>query len=382
MMKALRRGGVLLAVVGLAGCTTFNQFLGREESIDYQSATPQRDGGLSVPPDFPHVAPNQRFQIPQAPGATSYSEYASEQARRDALARGDDAARVLPRRDDMRMERDGINRWLVVYQPADEVFEQAIEFWRSMGFTIRSQNAQAGLIETDWAENRAKIPQDILRRTIGRVFDQAWDSGEREMFRTRLERGRDGAIEVYFTHQEMVEEIISEAQSKWVPREPDPQLDAAMLSRFMVFLGANEDRARAELEAQSAGAAAASAASGPSLVRGSGADGMLEIAEPFDRAWRRVGLALDRANFTVEDRDRTAGEYFVRYVDIDAEQGERPGWLKRVFGSNEPQPHPQYRVLLREVGGSTRVTVLNAEGQPDNSPTAGRILDVLQEQLR
>lgn len=382
MMKALRRGGVLLAVVGLAGCTTFNQFLGREESIDYQSATPQRDGGLSVPPDLTQVAPNQRFQIPQAPGATSYSEYASEQARRDALARGDDAARVLPRRDDMRMERDGINRWLVVYQPADEVFEQAIEFWRSMGFTIRSQNAQAGLIETDWAENRAKIPQDILRRTIGRVFDQAWDSGEREMFRTRLERGRDGAIEVYFTHQEMVEEIISEAQSKWVPREPDPQLDAAMLSRFMVFLGANEDRARAELEAQSAGAAAASAASGPSLVRGSGADGMLEIAEPFDRAWRRVGLALDRANFTVEDRDRTAGEYFVRYVDIDAEQGERPGWLKRVFGSNEPQPHPQYRVLLREVGGATRVTVLNAEGQPDNSPTAGRILDVLQEQLR
>src|SRR5690606_18703092 len=167
-----------------------------------------------------------------------------------------------------------------------------------------------------------------------------WDTGEREFFRTRLERAPDGAIEVYITHQKMVEEVISEAQTKWVPGEQDPELDAAMLARFMVFLGANEDRAKLELERTQRTEAVSQ--SGPSLVQGSGAEGRLEIAEPFDRAWRRVGLALDRGNFTVEDRDRTAGEYYVRYFDIDAEQGERAGWLRRVFGASTPKEQPQY----------------------------------------
>ncbi len=381
MKKELRIGGALLTLVALAGCSTVNQFLGKEESIDYRSASPQRDGGLAVPPDLTQVAPNLRYQIPGSPGGTSYSEYASEQAMREALARGQDASRVLPQRENMRIERDGANRWLVVYdKSAEDVFEEALEFWRSEGFTIRSQNAQAGLIETDWAENRAKIPQDLLRRTLGRVIDLAWDTGEREFFRTRLERAPDGAIEVYITHQKMVEEVISEAQTKWVPGDQDPELDAAMLARFMVFLGAHEDRAKLELERTQRTEAVSQ--SGPSLVQGSGAEGRLEIAEPFDRAWRRVGLALDRGNFTVEDRDRTAGEYYVRYFDIDAEQGERAGWLRRVFGASTPKEQPQYRVVLRELGGSTQVTVVNAEGQRDTSPTAGRILDVLREQLR
>lgn len=379
MIKDLRVVGGMLALVALSGCNTFNQFLGREETIDYQSASPVRDGGLSVPPDLTQVPLNQRYQVPQG-SAASYSQYASEQAQRDALRGQQAGSAVLPQRENIRLERDGDIRWLVVNMPADAVFEQALDFWRNQGFVVKSQNAQAGLIETDWAENRANIPQDIIRRTIGRVFDQAWDSGQREMFRTRLERAPDGSVEVYFTHQKMVEELINESQTKWVAGQQDPGLDAAMLSRFMVFLGAEEERAQASLAAVQA---APESAQGPtsSVVRGSGADGVLEIQEPFDRAWRRVGLALDRGNFTVEDRDRTAGEYYVRYVDVDAQQAERPGFLSRVFGDSTPKPQPQYRVLLSDVGGVTRVTVLNADGQPDNSPTAGRILDVLLQQL-
>jgi len=381
MKKELRIGGALLTLVAVAGCSSVGDMIGWNEPIDYRSSSPQRDGGLSVPPDLTKVAQNQRYTIPGT-GGTSYSEYMSEQATRQAMSREQAADDVLPQRDNMRIERDGDSRWLVVYgKSAKDVYEEAIEFWRSLGFTIRSQDPQAGLIETDWAENRAKIPQDFLRRTVGRVLDFAWDSGEREMYRTRLERAPDGAIEVYFSHQRMTEEIISEAQSRWIPARPDPGQDAAMLARFMMFLGASEDRAKAEFE-RTQRAQASGQAVDTSLVRGSGKDGWLEIPESFDRAWRLVGLALDRGNFTVEDRDRTAGEYYVRYFDIDAEQGERPGWLRRIFGAGQPKVQPQYRVLLREMGGYTRVTVLNAEGQPDSSATAGRILDVLREQLR
>ena len=380
MIKELRVAGASLALVALAGCSTVNQFLGREDAIDYQSATPAR-ASLSIPPDLTQVPPNARYQVPQGPGGASYSEYTAAQAQRQANAGNPANATVLPQREGMRIGRAGDARWLVVNDmSADQVYEKALEFWRSQGFVIRNQNPQAGLIETDWAENRANIPQDFIRRTIGKVFDQAWDSGEREMFRTRLERAPNGSIEVYFSHQHMVEEVVSESQTKWVVGQSNPGLDAAMLSRFMVFLGAQEDVARAELAAEQSQAAQQQPAAAQ-IVRGSGAAGALEIDEPFDRAWRRVGLALDRGNFTVEDRDRTAGEYYVRYVDVDAQQAERPGFFSRIFGSSEPKPQPQYRVRLSELGSTTRVTVANSDGQPENSPTAARILDVLQQQL-
>ena len=378
MIKHVRNTGTALALVALAGCSTVNQFLGKEDAIDYKSATASKRPSLSVPPDLTQVPANSRYSVPQAPGSATYSAYATEQARRDARAGEAANAAVLPQRQDMRIGRDGDARWLIVNMPATEVYNKALDFWASEGFVIKSQNPQAGLIETDWAENRANIPQDIIRRTVGRIFDQVWDSGQRQMFRTRLERTPQGEIEVYFSHQHMVEEVVSESQTKWVPGAPDPQLDAAMLSRFMVFLGAEEALAKSELaQAQ----AAAVAEPGAQIVRGSGASGALEIAEPFDRAWRRVGLGLDRGNFTVEDRDRAAGQYFVRYVDIDAQQKERPGLLSRMFGKSEEKVQPQYRVLLTDMGGATRVSVLNSEGQPDTGPTAQRILDVLLEQL-
>src|SRR5690606_2181873 len=246
MIREIRTAGVAAALVASAGCNSINQFLGREDAIDYKSATSPR-ASLSVPPDLTQVAENTRYAIPQAPGATSYSDYTSEQARRQAMAGDLAASSVLPQRDNIRLNRDGDNRWLTVSMPAVEVYNKALDFWRDEGFSIRSQNAEAGLIETDWAENRAKIPQDVLRRTIGKLFDQAADSRQRDRFRTRLARRADGATEVFFTHQHMEEEIISESQTRWVPKPSDPDLDAAMLARFMVFLGAAEDQAEAQL---------------------------------------------------------------------------------------------------------------------------------------
>lgn len=381
MIKELRVAGSVVVVVALAGCSSLNQLVGTEDSIDYRSSSPVR-GGLAVPPDLTQVQPNQRFQVPQGAGGTTFSEYTSAQAQRQATTVAQGAERVLPQFDDIRVARDGMNRWLVVSgRPAAALYEETLDFWRGMGFTINTENGAAGIIETDWAENRANIPQDIVRRTLGRLIDQVYDSGERERFRTRFERDPSGNIEIYITHQKMVERLVSESRTVWVEGDPDPQLDAAMLSRLMVYLGASQ---------QQADTAMAQAQSDPQVpvrlsqvARGSGADGALDILEPFDRAWRRVGLALDRGNFTVEDRDRALGQYFVRYVDVDdATAPQEPGFLSRLFTRREASPAPQYRVQLTDLGGTTRVTVLNAEGNPDTSATAGRILDVLLQQLQ
>jgi outer membrane protein assembly factor BamC len=141
--------------------------------------------------------------------------------------------------------------------------------------------------------------------------------------------------------------------------------------------------------AQAAGGEAA--ASERTRLIDSDAAQVLEIREGFDRAWRRVGLALDRGGFTVEDRDRAQGLYFVRYIDPEVEGGrvaQKPGILSRLFGSPKARADAsqQFRVLVEERGGEqSRVTVRGTDGKPVGDVdrrTAGRILALLHEQLK
>ena len=119
-----------------------------------------------------------------------------------------------------------------------------------------------------------------------------------------------------------------------------------------------------------------------------GRPAMVEIDETFDRAWRRVGLALDRVGFTVEDRNRQQGVYFVRYVDPDKDgkKGEK-SFLSRLFSLDSSKDDarknaPQYRVAVLAAGDGTQVSVQNKDGAPENSDTSGRILNLLYDQLK
>src|SRR5262249_52499101 len=147
----------------------------------------------------------------------------------------------------------------------------------------------------------------------------------------------------------------------------DPELEAEFLRRLMVRFGVDETRAKAEV-AQNVKLDRAR------IVTMQDGSGTLELAEPFDRAWRRVGLALDRVGFTVEDRDRSNGWYFVRYVnpEKDAEDTANQGFLSRLFfgknkgiGSTE-----QYRVLVRDQKEISEVQILNKDGAADSSDAA------------
>jgi len=389
---SLPRVAVLPALISLsvlfAGCSSVNQLLGKEESIDYKSASKPPSAKLEVPPDLTQLPTDNRFQIPSqtssgstppAPSTTTFSSYSTAQPETRQPA----ASNVLPERSDMRVERDGDQRWLVVVDRSPEQLYPVVrQFWQDLGFLMREDLPQAGVMETDWAENRAKIPQDFIRNTIGKVFDSLWSTGERDMFRTRLERVGN-STEIYISHRGAVEVLTGaeKSQTTWTSRPNDPGLEAEMLSRLMVRLGADFDRAKAAVT----NAASVATGAAPQLVTGSGDTGALQIAEPFDRAWRRVGLALDRGGFTVEDRNRAEGVYYVRYVDTDAASTDsKPGFFGRLFGrgSDKPETRPQYRVKLVTSNDRTQVTVLNAQGAPENTATGRRILNVLSNQLK
>ncbi|MGN6457627.1 MAG: outer membrane protein assembly factor BamC [Achromobacter mucicolens] len=364
----------LMSLVLLAGCSEVNQFLGNEESVDYKSAVNQRGEPLSIPPDLTQANSDPRYRAP-ASGSTTFSEFQQQGV---AQASAPKTSNVLPNRSDMRVERDGDLRWLVVDRPPEQVFPRLIDFWTESGFTVATNNPGAGLIETDWAENRAKIPESWLRQALGAVLESAWDSGEREKFRTRVERV-NGHTEIYVSHRQMLEKRVGSdgGQVQWQNGKEDPGLNAAMLARMMVFLGTDVDNARklvqqAEASPQRPAVQQDVRAQGASLI----------VSESFDRAWRRVGVALDGGGFAVDDRDRSSGDYFVRYVDTDTgEKMEQPGFFSRMFSGDKKAQAAQYRIHLVGNGEQTTVSVLDANGTPDSSPTAQRLLSVVKDMM-
>ena len=266
----------------------------------------------------------------------------------------------------------------------DKLWPVVKDFWQENGFIINVEVPQAGVMETDWAEARAKIPNDgLIRGALSRLMDMAYSTSERDKFRTRLERGsKPGTTEVYISHRGMEEVYTSSAKesTKWQPRQPSPELEAEMLQRLMVRLGVQEQRAKTEV-ANSAAAPARAV-----LQKNGDGTGALALNEQFDRAWRRVGLALDRVGFTVEDRDRSNGIYYVRYIDpeIDNKTADNRGWLSRLkfWGGDDKKNSEQYRVVVKEAGERAEVNVLDKQGAREKSATANRILSLLYEQLK
>ncbi|OZI46626.1 outer membrane protein assembly factor BamC [Bordetella genomosp. 5] len=369
-----RHAGIsaLMALALLSGCSDINQMLGNEESVDYKST--RRGEPLSIPPDLTQANSDPRYRAP-ASGTTTYSQYQQQGAQAVAQPQN---TNVLPERADMKVERDGNMRWLVVQRPPEQVFPKVVDFWTDTGFTVKTNSPQAGLVETDWAENRAKIPESWLRQVLGSVLETAWDSGEREKFRTRVERV-NGHTEIYISHQQMLEKRTGpdSGQVQWENGKEDPGLNAAMLARLMVYLGTDIDAAR-KLVAQAEAAPQRPAVQ--QTVRAEGA--MLVVSESYDRAWRRVGVALDSGGFAVDDRDRSAGDYYVRYVDTDTgAKSEEPGFFSRIFGGDKKAAAAQYRIHLSSAGDATQVTVLDGNGQRDSSATAQRMLSVLKDKM-
>ena len=362
-MNANTRLGLLALVAALSACSTLEG-----DKIDYKSAT--KGSTLEVPPDLTQLAKDSRYAVPG--GTVSAAALQAGQQAAQPTAASQAAATSI---GDVRIERDGNQRWLVVNRPADKLWEPVREFWLENGFIFTQDQANLGILETDWAENRAKLPQDVVRAALGKVFDSLYSTGERDKFRTRLERNANGGTDIFISHRGMIEVYSSSNKDStiWQPRPADPELETEFLRRLMVNLGVSEEQSKAIV---------AVPVQLPPSARIATVDGApaLQLDEGFDRAWRRVGLALDRTGFTVEDRDRSKGVYFVRYVAPTGDKKE--GFFSKMFGSKDAVPPLQYRIAVRSEGNASTVTVQNDSGAPESSANAQNIVRVLAADLK
>lgn len=372
MKQHTARLGLLSIALGLSACTTTFQ----DAKIDYKSAGKSQAPSLEVPPDLTQLSQDSRYNVPG--GVVS----AAAMQANAKTAQPTDRQTAVNAIGDVRIQREGSQHWLVVKRPADKLWEPVRDFWLENGFIFTIEDRQLGILETDWAENRAKLPQDIIRKTLGKMLDSLYSTSERDKFRVRFEREADGVTNIYVTHRGMEEVYTTSTKDNtiWQPRARDQELETEFLRRMMVKLGASEEQAAAVAKADKSAAVASSAA----VARMDTVNGqpVLQIEEGFDRAWRRVGVALDRTGFTVEDRDRSRGIYFVRYVDPNA-KGDSKGFFSKIFSRGPEAAAPvKYQILVKGDGNKSQVSVLNEQGQPETSANAQRIVRVITDDLK
>jgi len=317
---------IAAAVSTAAGCASYKEAVEGQKTA-YRTAE-KREQGLEVPPDLTAQSADEQFLIPgeSGSGSVSASSFYSGGGTRPAGARQPAQAEpVLVSSDDVKIKRVGNLRSLEVKMPPEQLWPKLREFWKDTGFELAVDDPKIGLMETNWAENRANIPLDGLRKVIGTVFDGIYSSNTRDRYRTRVEP-IEGGVEIFVTHRGMEENYTDQSQSNliWMNRPSDPELEAEMLNRLMAKLTGDEKAA-----------AAAGRPVGQELisVQKKPEGTAIILAEDFPLAWRRVGFGLDRAGFIVEDRDRSNGVYYVKYIpDSASAEGEKTGFFGKIFG--------------------------------------------------
>jgi outer membrane protein assembly factor BamC len=358
--------GAAAVALALSGCET-NLSLGKK--IDYKSAASAP--ALEIPPDLTTPAYDDRYNAQTASAAAA------------AKATGK-SSEVLPLNAEARVVRAGSERWLVVKTNPDAAWSVIRDFWNQNGFVVAIEQPTLGIMETDWAENRANAPTTGLAKYMTKYVDFLTDTYRRDKFRTRIERGNEsGTVEVYITHYgaaQLPTKTKGGSPEDWVwqATPPDPELEAEFLSRLMAKFGTPVEVASAAV------AAAPSAVPRARIEKGSDGTSRLVVDDAFDRAWRRVGLALDRTGFTVVDRDRSQGLYFVRYANPDTEAAKQKGLLDKLkFWKTDDKEKPeQYRVVVTQADPNSVVTVQDPKGAADKSPNGDKILALLQDQLK
>lgn len=366
--------GTLLSILAgsllLSACSALDKVAPGRQKVDYKKSKAAES--LEVPPDLSSQTINE------AP-STVDSASSTLSGFNEGLPVG--VSTVLPDQSNMQFERDGDQQWLVVQGKPSQVWPKVREFWLEEGFLIKMEDPRVGILETGWSENRADIPKGPIRNVLGKVMDFAYSAATRDQYRVRLERGVEPqTTEIYLTHrgvEEVIKGSVEDNSIVWEPRPSDPELEAEMLKRMMVYLGVEERKAESMLVRKTA--EQKPRARMVSVKEGS----MLMIDEDFSRAWRRTGVALDRVGFAVEDRNRSEGIYYVRYNDPLADQDKEGVLNKLAFWSkNDKDTSTQYQIEVQAQGAVTHIVVNNAQGRRDTSGTAKRILSLLEEELR
>ena len=375
-MKHIKPLILALTIVSVTACSGSKK---DTPKLDYQSQN-NKIVSLEVPPDLRDPRNGDLYTLPQGTTASP-----------NAMQQKSTNKPVLATVKNVHIERRGTQRWLVVNdKKAAEIWPLLRAFWQESGFTIYSEEPQAGLMETDWAENRAKLPNQGLRKLFDKVgLGGVYTTSERDKFLVRMERNQNNGVDIFFTHKGLEEVFDSKKEENtiWQPRANDPNLEAAFLARFMQYLGVDEAIAQEQIAEKN------DSMQGTQFAKLDG--NRLIVYGAAERNVNRIGSALDRIGLTVQQFVSERGMFVVRPAPSESEaleqaadQNKKTGMFSRLFGKGkktaqaETMQAAQMFVALEEVGNGQRIILLDQMGKPYTGENAQKWLNGLYRELR
>ncbi|QDQ28151.1 outer membrane protein assembly factor BamC [Chitinimonas arctica] len=393
MIRSTRTAAAITLALLATGCsnTKFHvPFMGddKPETPEYAQARDAiKNRPLELPPDLSAPAISTAYSIPGLTGVTLTES--GKKALEDGV--------LMPKFDKVRMESTGGQRWLVVSAPAETIWPQARQFWLDQGFKLTTDSPATGILVTDWHEERPDLPVGGIRAALQRGLKTLYSTGMVDQYRMRIERGSDaGTTEIYISHRRMEENYVGQNRedTRWTVSPADPEREATQLKKLLVRLGVSADTAgqvvstvtkQAIDHAAPASSTGASRASTVTMADGKRA---IALEENFDRAWRRVGLALERAGFSIHDRDRSLGVYYVRPGVLQQSKDDSSFLSKLAFWKSEEKSTeasykgPEYVVVVSGKDAKTTVRVSGKDGTALPDASANSLLDPLLVELR
>ncbi len=363
---------LVLVFITLSACSTTAQDEGYK---GIYSGTVSTEQSLDVPPDLVSPDSSSAMSIPGLSNTgTSFSEYSTSGA--------GSSSNVLPASSSgVRFVRDGDMFWLQINAKPEEIWGQVRTFFKDLGFSFVTESPVNGLLETNWLENRFDVPTGWIASMLGGLFS----TGLMDKYRIRIERtDKKGVSLLFITHQGLKEQASgdyygdTDLSIQWVPRQPDPELEAEMLQRFLIFRGIAKKRAKQIVSKNKSIERA-------KLVKDKTTDSyIIEVAEIFPRTWRRISIALDRMGIIIEDRNRSKGLYYIKTTEDFIKNGtEDKGWFASIFSSNDkPLKVAEFRLSVEDLENRSVIRLMDADGEQDKSKTGYFILKKLKEHLR
>ena len=322
---------------------------------------------LDVPPDLSQPDVTDSLALPNiAAGGSTYSAFTN------TSYKGDKVTPAKPK--GIKLIRDGANQWLEINTPAEKLWSELRVFFTEVGFEVKREDINLGIMETNWLENRASLPTNWFSKLLNRISS----TGLRDKYRARLEKtNKSGVTRIFITHQGLKEhaaEDINSIKIWWAARPSDPELEAEMYQRFLIFRDVSKAEAKklfAKLTTKER-----------TRIIDKDETKMLQVGEGFARTWRRIGIALDRIGLLVEDRNRSDGVYYLRITDDFRDKvKEEKGWLASIFSSNKVKLKERYLLSVSDESDRSIISIIETTGAKADHRFVNQLLKDLKSYL-
>jgi outer membrane protein assembly factor BamC len=339
---------VVTVLMNLIACSSTSEWKGVYTSEEKEKGPSQ----LEVPPDLSQPILTDSLALPHISSrGSTYSAYNNTEYNQGKITPANLRG--------VKVIRDGVNQWLEINTTAEKLWPQLRAFFAEAGFEIKREHKALGVMETNWLENRLTLPTNWVSKLLSRLSS----SGIRDKYRARLEKtNKLGVTRLFITHQGLKEKANDELNSItiwWESRPSDPELEAEMYQRFLIFRDISKEDATRLVST-------VAAKDRTRIFEKEGAK-VLKVSEGFARTWRRVGIALDRIGLLVEDRNRSGGLYYLRITDdFRNKVKEEKGWLANLFSSGKANLKERYLLSVSNENNNTVISIYETTGAKAN----------------